>query len=101
MPSKKDLLERIEELEAQVRCLENMHATVLQGHSWELPSFIQRGREWEDKYKNKQKIQSLTLEKSRLLANRRIYKELDQQDLVDRTTERIKTIRSKIKELEE
>ena len=57
--------------------------------------------EWEDKYKNKQKIQSLTLEKSRLLANRRIYKELDQQDLVDRTTERIKTIRSKIKELEE
>lgn len=56
--------------------------------------------EWEDKYKTKQKIQSLDLEKSRLLTNRRIYKELGQQDLVDRTTERIKKIRSKIKELE-
>ena len=57
--------------------------------------------EWEDKYKTKQKIQSLDLEKSRLLTNRRIYKELGQQDLVDRTTERIKRIREKKKSLEE
>ena len=56
--------------------------------------------EWEDKYKNKQKIQSLDLEKSRLLANRRVYKELGQQDLVDKTTERIKRIREKKRELE-
>lgn len=56
--------------------------------------------EWEDKYKTKQKIQSLDLEKSRLLTNRRIYKELGQQDLVDRTTERIKRIREKKKSLE-
>lgn len=56
--------------------------------------------EWEEKYKNKQKIQSLDLEKSRLLANRRVYKELGQQDLVDKTTERIKRIREKKKELE-
>ena len=56
--------------------------------------------EWEEKYKNKQKIQSLTLEKSRLLANRRIYKDLEQEDLVDRTTERIRRIREKIKTLE-
>ena len=56
--------------------------------------------EWEERYKTKQKIQSLDLEKSRLLANRRIYKELGQQDLVDRTTERIKKIREKKKELE-
>ena len=56
--------------------------------------------EWEDKYKNKQKIQSLDLEKSRLLTNRRIYKELEQWDLVDRTTERIKRIREKKKSLE-
>ena len=56
--------------------------------------------EWEEKYKTQQKIQSLTLEKSRLLANRRVYKELGQQDLVDRTTARIKHIREKIKELE-
>ena len=56
--------------------------------------------QWEERYKNKQKIQSLDLEKSRLLANRRIYKELGQQDLVDKTTKRIKTIREKKKELE-
>lgn len=56
--------------------------------------------EWEEKYKNKQKLQSLDLEKSRLLANRRVYKELGQQDLYDRATERIKRIREKKKELE-
>ena len=56
--------------------------------------------EWEDKYKNRQKIQSLELEKSRLLSDRRIYKELEQQDLVDKTTSKIKNIRDKIKSLE-
>lgn len=56
--------------------------------------------EWEEKYKTQQKIQSLDLQKSRLLADRRIYKELGQQDLVDKTTEKIKLIREKKKELE-
>ena len=56
--------------------------------------------EWEEKYKDKQKIQSLDLKKSRLLADRRIYKELGDQDSVDKTTEQIKRIREKIKELE-
>ena len=56
--------------------------------------------EWEERYKNKQKIQSLDLEKSRLLTNRRIYESLGQQDLVDKTTEKIKLIRKKKKELE-
>lgn len=56
--------------------------------------------EWEERYKNKQKIQSLDLEKSRLLSDRRIYKELGQQDLYDKATERIKRIREKKKELE-
>ena len=56
--------------------------------------------EWEERYKNKQKIQSLDLEKSRLLSDRRIYKELGQQDLYDKSTERIKRIREKMKELE-
>ena len=56
--------------------------------------------EWVEKYKNKQKIQSLDLQKSRLLADRRIYKDLGQQDLVDKTTAKIKTIREKKKELE-
>lgn len=55
---------------------------------------------WIEKYKTKQKIQSLDLEKSRLLTNRRIYKNLGQQDLVDKTTEKIKKIRAKKKELE-
>lgn len=56
--------------------------------------------EWEEKYKNKQKIQSLDLEKSRLLTDRRIYKELEQWNLVDKTTSKIKRIREKKKELE-
>ena len=55
--------------------------------------------EWEEKYNTKQKIQSLDLKKSRLLADRRIYKELGQQDLVDKTTTKIKAIREKKKEL--
>lgn len=58
------------------------------------------GEKWEEKYRTKQKIQSLDLQKSRLLADRRIYKELGQQDLVDKTTSKIKTIREKMKELE-
>lgn len=51
MFGRKKLLARIEALEAQVRRLENMHATVMLGHNWELPSFIHRGRDWEDKYR--------------------------------------------------
>lgn len=56
--------------------------------------------EWEDKYKTRQKIQSLDLEKSRLLADRRIYKNLEDQAMYDKTTEKIKRIRNKMKELE-
>lgn len=56
--------------------------------------------DWEEKYKNQQKIQSLDLEKSRLLTDRRIYKSLEQWDLVDKTTAKIKRIREKKKELE-
>lgn len=56
--------------------------------------------EWEEKYKTKQKLQSLDLEKSRLLTDRRIYKSLEQQDLVDKTSARIKNIREKKRELE-
>lgn len=77
-------------------------------HVWLLywsPEQIQEEKynseEWEEKYKNKQKIQSLQLKKSRLLSDRRIYKELGQQDLYDKTTEKIKRIRTQIKELEQ
>ena len=37
MFGKKKLLARIEALEAQVRRLENMHATILPGDDWEVP----------------------------------------------------------------
>lgn len=57
--------------------------------------------EWEDKYKNSQKIKSLDLEKSRLLSDRRIYKGLEQQDKVDECTSQIKEIRAKIAELKD
>ena len=56
--------------------------------------------EWEEKYKAQQKIQNIDLTKSRLLADRRIYNKLDQQDLVDDTTAKIKALREKKKELE-
>lgn len=56
--------------------------------------------EWDEAYKTKQKLQSLDLQKSRLLTDRRIYKELGQQDLYDKTTEKIKLIREKKKQLE-
>ena len=51
MFGRKKLLARIEALEAQVRRLENMHASILHENNWELPSFIQRGAAWEDKDK--------------------------------------------------
>ena len=51
MPRKKKLLERIEALEAKVRRLENMHATILPKDSWELPGFIHLGSNWEDSHK--------------------------------------------------
>lgn len=51
MFGKKKLLARIEALEAQVRRLENMHATILPGDDWEVPTFIHLGRHWQDKRK--------------------------------------------------
>ena len=51
MFGRKKLLERIEALEAQVRRLENMHATVCHGYNSELPSFMYLGRAWCDKNK--------------------------------------------------
>ena len=56
--------------------------------------------EWEEKYKTQQKIQSLDLEKSRLLSDRRIYKSLGNEGKVDELTTKIKAIRDKKKELE-
>ena len=54
-----------------------------------------------ESYKTKQKIQSLDLEKSRLLSDRRIYKSLGNQGKVDECTTKIKAIREKQKELDQ
>ena len=48
MFGRKKLLERIKALEAQVRRLENMHATILPKDSWEMPGFIHFGAMWEN-----------------------------------------------------
>ena len=47
MFGRKKLLARIEALEAQVRRLENMHASVLPNTSWERPFGVHRGANWE------------------------------------------------------
>ena len=39
MPSKKELMERIVQLEAQVRRLENMHARIVPANSWQSTRF--------------------------------------------------------------
>lgn len=57
--------------------------------------------EWEERYRTQQKIQSLDLEKSRLLSDRRIYKSLGNQGKVDECTTKIKAIREKKKELDQ
>ena len=44
MFGRKKLLERIEALEAQVRRLENMHATILHKSSWEMPTCVDVGK---------------------------------------------------------
>lgn len=51
MFGRKKLLARIEVLEAQVRRLENMHATIRYGYGWETPFYIRFGKEWEDKHR--------------------------------------------------
>ena len=75
-------------------------------HTWTLywsEEQIQRDNynssEWEEKYKTQQKIQSLDLEKSRLLSDRRIYKSLGNEGKVDELTTKIKAIRDKKKKL--
>lgn len=55
--------------------------------------------EWEEEYEIEQKKQSLDLEKSRLLSDRRIYEKLGDQAKVDELTSKIKAIRDKKKEL--
>lgn len=51
MPSKKELLKRIEYLEKRITRLENMHATIIPSDNFEMPTFVHFGYAWEDKYR--------------------------------------------------
>lgn len=48
MPSKKELLKRIEVLEERITRLENMHARILPKTSWQIVGNTHSGIEWED-----------------------------------------------------
>lgn len=54
---------------------------------------------WQEKYENKQKIQSLQLERTKLKNDREILKGLGNYDEIDKINSRIKKFNSKIKEL--
>lgn len=54
---------------------------------------------WEEQYENKQKIQSLQLERTKLKNDRAIYQSLNNYDEVDKANQKIKKLNSAIKEL--
>lgn len=56
--------------------------------------------ELEEQYNIRQKVNSLTLRKSELLTDRRIYKKLGAEDQIDETNKKIRGINSKIKDLQ-
>jgi hypothetical protein len=56
--------------------------------------------EWEEKYNIKQKIQGMELKKSRLRNDNKIYKELEDQNAIDKNRQKIKSLNEKIKELQ-
>lgn len=55
--------------------------------------------EWEEKYKNKQKIKSLQLRRTNYKKDRQIYQNLDNQEEIDKLNQKIKALNKKIKEL--
>lgn len=60
---------------------------------------IYKSKEWIQKYEQKQKTQSLQLERTKLKNDREIYKKIGNYEEVDKTNSKIKKINSKIKEL--
>lgn len=75
-------------------------------HQWLIywgPEQLQKDKynsaEWQEKYENKQKVQSLELARSRLKTDREIYKNLNAQNSVDKVNAKIKSINTKIREL--
>ena len=59
------------------------------------------GAEWTEKYNAKQKKQALELKKSRLLNDKKIYKQLGDEASVDETNKKIKKLREEIRVQEE
>lgn len=55
--------------------------------------------EWEQKYQNKQKIQSLQLERTKLKNDRSIFENIGNYEEVDRINQQIRRINSSIREL--
>lgn len=56
--------------------------------------------ELEEQYNIRQKVNALTLKKSELLTDRRIYRDLNEQDEIDRVNSKIRSINTKIKDLQ-
>ena len=56
--------------------------------------------ELNEQYEIRQKINSLTLKKSELLIDRKIYKQLGAEDQIDETNQKIRSINSKIRDLQ-
>ena len=55
--------------------------------------------EWEEKYKNDQKIKALSLKRKNLKNDREIYKKIENQEEVDKVNKKLKRLNKKIKEL--
>lgn len=66
----------------------------------DLPSKEYSGAEWNEKYDNRQKKQSLELKKERLLSDKKIYKELGNYTEVDKINQKIKVLNQSINDLE-
>lgn len=61
---------------------------------------IYTNEELEEQYNIRQKVNSLTLKKSELLTDRKIYRDLNEQDEIDKVNSKIRNINTKIKDLQ-
>lgn len=75
-------------------------------HQWtiywgddQLQKNVYNSAEWEEAYKNKQKIRSLELERSKIKNDKKIYENIGSFEEIDKANERIRLLNAKIKEL--
>ena len=61
---------------------------------------IYTNEELEEQYNIRQKVNSLTLKKSELLTDKKIYRDLNEQDEIDKVNSKIRKINTKIKDLQ-